>query len=493
MNAYPQHGMLHAVSGVLTRALEDIRWAQTTLSAIGSQISPPWYPSPLVSASPLPSPPLLPRPQYTVPPPPFPGPPKSGLVTMPAKFARDEPRPSAVVRRPPQPVCPPQPPLSTLERQCVMEQTEQDRQLDKMNEAYTKFIQLERKQLSESPIPFTFVQNVFELEKDLWKDAPEGAAWAHCVGADLLMSKGVAVDFRERFGNVTYLLAQGKTAGQVATLPHRESYVFYLVTKALTKGDRPTLSNYKRSVEELANLCSILGVKTLCMPQIGAGLDRLPWDTCKRIIVEAFQGVATKVLIFRHPDEGKLLKTNKKNKKLSSTERLYSDALKNESSKLFLNKPPSASTPHEPAKSTPIQGEKEKINEAETASAPEEHFSFPRSQPGEAQTPPQPLPDSSILDSLAIPISNSFSPLTESDCEDATEEDEKGENDNTGASCIQPSLPEDPEDNGFSLERPQLLQPLLQDQPTPIPPSPRLTRSKKSSKNTNGQKAEKGK
>jgi hypothetical protein len=44
-------------------------------------------------------------------------------------------------------------------------------------------------------------------------------------------------------------------------------------------------------------------VRTLAIPQIGAGLDRQPWPWAKSIIEQEFAGVDTQVLIFAHPAE----------------------------------------------------------------------------------------------------------------------------------------------------------------------------------------------
>jgi O-acetyl-ADP-ribose deacetylase (regulator of RNase III) len=470
MTASSQHGMLHAVSGVLSRALEDINWVKMTLDIIGSRMSPPWQPPPQLSAHHPPQQLSTPLPLFTVPPPFVPGPPlSSGPIPVLAQVAQPASAAplsaagalkSTILSGPPsQPNAP----------RVQSWQTEQDRQLEKMGKAYQEFVQLEKKQLSESPIPFQFVQNVFELDKDLWKDAPKGAALAHCVGQDLLMTKGVAVEFRERFGNVNYLLAQNKSAGQVATLPVNESYVFYLVTKALTKGDRPTLSNFKRSVEELAHLCTTLGVKTLCMPQIGAGLDRLPWGTCKRIIVEAFQGVTTNVLIFRHPDEGQLLKKN--NKKISSPERLYSDALKNENKRASLS---------EPGLGSSLSPTSSVLEEEKDCGLAEKMQATPKTLLNHPDT---------------LLVSNSFSPLTDT-------EEEIGEEDKVMGSPPAEPLPlQDQNDNGFSLDRPQIHQPNKQNEDVPSQTSPRETRSQKKkkgeerrqTKNIKGHKPIKGK
>lgn len=77
--------------------------------------------------------------------------------------------------------------------------------------------------------------NVLVGVGDLFRWASDDHALAHCVGADMAMTAGIAVEFRHRFGNVNYLLSQGKVPGEVAVLDAlhsgRQAPVFYLVTK----------------------------------------------------------------------------------------------------------------------------------------------------------------------------------------------------------------------------------------------------------------------
>lgn len=54
-------------------------------------------------------------------------------------------------------------------------------------------------------------------------------AYAHCVSRDFHMGKGIATLFKQRYGRVEELLAQGKTVGQTAVLIRKGTprYVYY--------------------------------------------------------------------------------------------------------------------------------------------------------------------------------------------------------------------------------------------------------------------------
>lgn len=145
---------------------------------------------------------------------------------------------------------------------------------------------------------------------NLFDDSPPGAALAHCVGADFVMGAGLAVEFRERFGHVKELRAGRHQPGTVATIPLMspdsnkvERYIFHLVTKPTSRFCLPRWWEIIYSIRELARLCKDLEIKTVAMPQIGAGLDRQKWWKIRRVLEIEFAGSDTELLIFHHPSE----------------------------------------------------------------------------------------------------------------------------------------------------------------------------------------------
>jgi O-acetyl-ADP-ribose deacetylase (regulator of RNase III) len=145
---------------------------------------------------------------------------------------------------------------------------------------------------------------------NLFNDAPPGAAMAHCVGADFVMGAGLAVEFRERYGHERELRAGNHQPGTVATVPlfkpdsdEVDKYIFHLVTKPTSRYCLPRWWELIYAVRDLARLCKELGVKTVAMPQIGAGLDRQRWWKVRRVIDIEFAGSDTEVLVFHHPSE----------------------------------------------------------------------------------------------------------------------------------------------------------------------------------------------
>lgn len=69
-----------------------------------------------------------------------------------------------------------------------------------------------------------------EVDGDLFS-APKEYSLAHCVAADLKMGAGIAVKFRDVYGQIDKLKKQGVTAGGVAVLNDDSRFIYYLITK----------------------------------------------------------------------------------------------------------------------------------------------------------------------------------------------------------------------------------------------------------------------
>lgn len=113
--------------------------------------------------------------------------------------------------------------------------------------------------------------NLTEIQGDLF-DAKE--CLYHWVSADFYMGKGVAVEFKNRFGCVQELLSQKKGVGGVAILSIDGKKIFYLVTKEKYYL-KPTYESLTNCLKELAEECIQLDIKKISMPKIGCGLDKI--------------------------------------------------------------------------------------------------------------------------------------------------------------------------------------------------------------------------
>jgi O-acetyl-ADP-ribose deacetylase (regulator of RNase III) len=149
-----------------------------------------------------------------------------------------------------------------------------------------------------------------ELEGDLFA-VIEGSL-AHCVSVDLKMGKGIATVFKSRYGRVDELVAQGVQIGGVAVLDFstesdarddgpRSSFAYYLVTKQ-RYFHKPTYDSLRRSLCAMRDHAVLHDVRSISMPRIGAGLDKLQWERVREVLREVFAGTGILLRVFTLPD-----------------------------------------------------------------------------------------------------------------------------------------------------------------------------------------------
>jgi O-acetyl-ADP-ribose deacetylase (regulator of RNase III) len=129
---------------------------------------------------------------------------------------------------------------------------------------------------------------IVEVKGDLFS-CPETHSLAHCISADVVMGKGIALLFKQRFGGVDVLRAQRKQTGEVAVLQPSPGgrFVYYLVTKPRWM-NKPTYEDLSSSLMAMRAHCTKNNVKHVAMPRIGCGLDGLDWTKVKSLISNIF-------------------------------------------------------------------------------------------------------------------------------------------------------------------------------------------------------------
>ncbi|KAJ8949444.1 hypothetical protein NQ318_007545 [Aromia moschata] len=116
-----------------------------------------------------------------------------------------------------------------------------------------------------------------EEPRDLFQ-APADFCLAHCVAADLRMSRGIALTFKKAFGQLEELRRQRPDVGRVlqitAAKQEKERSVFYLVTKQLSH-HKPTYQTVWDTLVELRDMLLSQNISSLAIPKIASGLDGL--------------------------------------------------------------------------------------------------------------------------------------------------------------------------------------------------------------------------
>ncbi|XP_037718141.1 ADP-ribose glycohydrolase OARD1 [Drosophila subpulchrella] len=121
----------------------------------------------------------------------------------------------------------------------------------------------------------------------------------HCVAADMRMGKGIAVKFRNKFGQLLNLQKQNVQPGGVAILQDQQRYVYYLVTKKSSWG-KPTYELLQSSLIAMRQHMISHQVPKLAMPRIGCGLDGLKWPKVMEIICQVFQSDNVELVVYNY-------------------------------------------------------------------------------------------------------------------------------------------------------------------------------------------------
>ncbi len=140
-----------------------------------------------------------------------------------------------------------------------------------------------------------------EAKGDMFEAAGAGDSLCHCVSADLAMGKGIAVEFKKRFGRVSELKQQTPAVGGGALLSRPgepKAFVYYLVTKE-KYWNKPQLAALRSSLEWMREHAAAHGVGRIVMPRIGCGLDGLRWEDVRALLAQVFGATAIKLAVFQ--------------------------------------------------------------------------------------------------------------------------------------------------------------------------------------------------
>ncbi|MCD1431043.1 DDE-type integrase/transposase/recombinase [Klebsiella pneumoniae] len=137
-----------------------------------------------------------------------------------------------------------------------------------------------------------------EEARDLF-EVPQEYSLVHCVAQDLKMSRGIAAEFRKRYGRLRELQKQNPRVGRVLRIhDHQQSprSFFYLVTKSASD-QKPTYKDVWKALNELKAVVLFLGIKKLAMPKIGCGIDGLDWRIVRSMLEVLFRSTTVEILV----------------------------------------------------------------------------------------------------------------------------------------------------------------------------------------------------
>lgn len=130
-----------------------------------------------------------------------------------------------------------------------------------------------------------------------------------CISADIACGAGIAVAFNQHFD------VKNRIKQRLEQLPMTywdeghsgfailEKPVINLVTKR-RYFEKPTEETLKNALNAAVQICKEQNVKTITMPYIASGLDRMNWKTQVRPAIEqAFAGTDIDITVYKGPSK----------------------------------------------------------------------------------------------------------------------------------------------------------------------------------------------
>lgn len=138
--------------------------------------------------------------------------------------------------------------------------------------------------------------NVIEKTIDLF-ETHEKYSIAHCISADLKMSKGIALDICKKYGNLTSSLLQSNPQiGDAIPLVVNKRVIYFLITKNYYF-EKPQYDDIKKTLENLKLQMIKHHDTDIAIPKISNGLDKKDWTIIKQIIISIFKNTSINILI----------------------------------------------------------------------------------------------------------------------------------------------------------------------------------------------------
>ncbi len=118
---------------------------------------------------------------------------------------------------------------------------------------------------------------------------------AHCVSTDCAYGAGIAVTFKDKYG--VEKVKKQKTGECVVTQEGDGRTIFHLIIKRKCT-DLPTYGDFTNSLKHMRDWCVEHRVKSVSVPRLGCGLDKLDFQRVQNILSKVFTGIDIVITIY---------------------------------------------------------------------------------------------------------------------------------------------------------------------------------------------------
>ncbi|XP_050526890.1 ADP-ribose glycohydrolase OARD1-like, partial [Daktulosphaira vitifoliae] len=114
------------------------------------------------------------------------------------------------------------------------------------------------------------------------------------VSKDLKLSKGIALDFRRHFGQLSSLRKQNKNVTEIAFLKQSNRFILYIIIKEKF-WQKPKYEIIFTALQNLREFCHVNHLDKIALPKIDTGLD---WLNVRSIINYIFRDSNIHILLY---------------------------------------------------------------------------------------------------------------------------------------------------------------------------------------------------
>ena len=127
--------------------------------------------------------------------------------------------------------------------------------------------------------------------------APKHFALGHCISSDANMGRGVAASFVKLYPELVILRDTTQPVGASVIVETADRIIFNMVTK-VEYWSKPSIQTLQRCLLSMKCQALKLGIKTVCLPMIGCGLDKLNYlRDVKPLLSEVSRGSELNIVI----------------------------------------------------------------------------------------------------------------------------------------------------------------------------------------------------
>jgi len=137
---------------------------------------------------------------------------------------------------------------------------------------------------------------LIHIKGDLFS-CPQHIHLAHCISFDAKMSRGIAVDFQHRFDLRQEILNTHRQIGGVVAVWRDTRFIVQLITK-FRCFHKPSPQTLYASLIALRNFMEHNNITEIAMPEIAAGLDKIPLSVSIDFIYKVFQNTPVNIYMY---------------------------------------------------------------------------------------------------------------------------------------------------------------------------------------------------